>query len=240
MSERSPLPEPIYDDLPAGRVLLLAPHHDDDIIGAGGTVCRHVSRGDEVHVLIAFRGAAGDPDGRYDPAEYVALRQREARAGGRQLGLSRYEFWDYPEGHEPGAAELMVAARRLAQHVRALAPDIVYAPWIGDYHVDHYTLARVARLALVLADFEGQAWGYEVWSPLVPTRVVEISEVWERKVAALREHASQLDYQDLVHKTLWLTAHRSIYLRPESRHGEAFRPLGAPSPEDAALLAGER
>lgn len=85
----------------------------------------------------------------------------------------------------------------------------------------------MARLALSLVGFQGAAWGYEVWSPLVPTRVVEISDVWERKVAALREHASQLEYQDLVHKTLWLTAHRSIYLERASRHGEGFRPLGS-------------
>lgn len=124
MDERCPLPEAVVE-LPRGRVLLLAPHHDDDIIGAGGTVSRHIDAGDEVDVLIVFSGAAGDPDGRYEAEEYVELRKREARAGGAHLGLSNYDFWEYPEGHEPSAADIVGAARRLADYVRAKGPDIV-------------------------------------------------------------------------------------------------------------------
>jgi LmbE family N-acetylglucosaminyl deacetylase len=120
--------------------------------------------------------------------------------------------------------------------VRAFAPDFVYAPWIGDYHVDHYVLARVARLALALIDFGGEAWGYEVWTPLVPTRIVDISDVYERKVRALHEHASQMEYRDMGHTALAITAQRAMYLSDEARHGEAFRPLGEVGSEDRKLL----
>ena len=117
-------------------------------------------------------------------------------------------------------------------------PDLVYAPWIGDCHVDHWVLARVARLALALVGFQGEAWGYEVWTPLVPTRIVDVSEVFERKRKALSEHDSQLEYRDLNHKALAIGAHRAMYLSDAARHAEAFRPLGEPDPEDRALIDG--
>ena len=237
MNERSPLPETL-EQPPRGRVLLLAPHADDDVIGAGGTCCKHALRGDPVRVLVAYDGLAGDPDGRYDRSEYVRLRREEARRGGAHLGFEDYVFLDHPEGHEPGPHEVLSGARLLVGLVREYEPDLVYAPWIGDCHVDHWALARVARLALALADFQGEAWGYEVWTPLVPTRIVDVSDVFERKRKALSEHDSQLEYRDLYHKALAIGAHRAMYLSDAARHAEAFRPLGEPDPEDRALIDG--
>ncbi len=235
MTDRSPLPIALPRPS-SGRVLHLAPHPDDDIIGCGGTLCLHAQAGDPVHVVVAFNGEAGDPEGRYGSTNYAELRRQETRAGGVHLGLSDYEFWDFPEGHSPGEEELIGATHKLAACVQEFRPDIVYAPWIGEYHLDHYTLARVARMALYALDFQGAAWGWEVWTPLIPTHIVDITEVYDQKVLALQEHKTQLKYQDLVHIALAITAHRSVYISPESRHGEALAPLGDPSPADLELL----
>ena len=83
MNERTPLPETM-DRPPRGRVLLLAPHADDDVIGCGGTVCKHVDQGDPVRVLIAYDGLRGDPDRRFEPGEYLEMRRREARQAGKE------------------------------------------------------------------------------------------------------------------------------------------------------------
>ena len=237
MTERAPLPEAL-ERPERGRVLVLAPHADDDVLGCGGTAALHADQGDPVHVVIAYDGGRGDPDGRFQPEEYRELRRAEARAGGAHLGLTDYEFWDYPEGHLPSAEELLAVARRLAERVRELGIEIVYAPWVGEQHVDHHVLGRVARLALSLAGFTGKAWGYEVWTPLVPTVIVDVTSTFDRKKSALLEHETQLAYRDVVHKGLALSAQRAMYLSPEARHGEGFRPLGEPEGEDRALLAG--
>ena len=235
MAGRAPLPE-TPRALERGAVLVLAPHADDDVIGAGGTAALHARQGDAVRVLVVYDGVAGDPDRRHRPEELRELRRAEARAGGAHLGLSDYDFWGYPEGHEPPPAELREGVARLAEYVRALSPRTVYAPWIGEHHLDHHVLARVARAALELADFRGTAWGYEVWTPLVPTRIVDITPLYELKVRALQEHRSQLEYTDHVHKALGMQAQRSLYLPAGSRWGEAFAPLGAPDEADRALL----
>ena len=235
MDERAPLPRAILHPT-KGSVLVLAPHADDDVMGCGGTACLHVQQGDPVHILVVFDGLSGDPDERFQPDEYKQLRRTEAHAGGAHLGLEDYEFWDYPEGHVPSGSELLSAARRIAERIRALAPAVVYAPWVGEHHLDHHVLARAARLALLLADFSGEAWGYEVWTPLVPTLIVDISDVFERKKAALKEHRTQLAYRDIVHMGLAVSAHRAIYLEAGARYGEAFAPLGEPAAADRALL----
>lgn len=234
-AERAPLPL-VEAALPHARVLVFAPHADDDVIGCGGTAALHALQGDPVRVTVIYDGIEGDPKRRYAPEELAELRRAEARRGGAHLGLADYEFWSYPEGHEPGLEELVAPLQRVAAGVRAFKPDQVYAPWVGEHHVDHHVAARVVRMGLWLAGFGGPAWGYEVWTPLVATRVVDITPVYARKVAALREHKSQLEYTDHVHKALGMHAQRSLYLSGGARYGEAFRPLGPPSAEELSFL----
>ena len=103
-----------------------------------------------MHVVVAFDGRRGDPNERFDAEEYVARRREEARAAAAHLGLGEYEFWDHPEGHEPTASQLLDGARAVAASIERFRPDLVYAPWIGEQHVDHHTLARAVRLAVAL------------------------------------------------------------------------------------------
>lgn len=236
MSERAPLPH--VPERPApGRVLLVAPHPDDDVIGCGGTAALHADQGDEVHVLVVFDGMAGDSDRRWeDPAAYAERRKAETLRGGRHLGIEHYTFWDYPEGHQPADEELVVVARRFAAHVAELEPRTIYAPWIGEYHLDHHVVARMVRMGLELLRWEGEAWGYEVWTPLIPITILDVSGTFERKKQALIEHATQFEYHDMLHKALAITAQRSMYCKRGASHGEAFAPLGPPSPHDLALV----
>ena len=221
MSGRSRPPEALAAP-PRGRALCLAPHPDDEVLGCGGTLALHRAQGDAVRVVVAFDGRLGLAGSR-DPA----LRCAEARRGGALLDLCDYVFLGYPEGHEPSTAELEQGAAALRELVRGWAADIVNAPWIGEQHPDHRTLARAARLAL--EGSPAQAWAYEVWTPLVPTRVVDVSAVWERKLASLREHSSQLEHSDLVARMRGLGALRSVHLPSGARYGEAFHPLLGPA-----------
>ena len=233
MNERAPLPEtPAHPD--RGPVLVFAPHADDDVIGCGGSACLHAEQGDPVRIVVAYDGVAGDPEGRFDPEELRAVRRREALAGGAHLGLSDYHFWGYVEGHVPPPEIFRAAAERVAEEVRAFEPATVYAPWIGEHHLDHHVLARVVRAGLELAGFTGAAWGVEIWTPLLATRIQDVTTVYERKAAALSEHRSQLEYTDNLHLILGMNAHRSLYLPKGSRYGEGLCPLGACEGEDRA------
>ncbi|MFT7484344.1 MAG: LmbE family N-acetylglucosaminyl deacetylase [Candidatus Paceibacteria bacterium] len=127
------------------RLLVIAPHSDDEVIGCGGTIALAAERGAEVHVLIVFDGAAGDPDGKFDKQGYVQRRRQEAQAAGERLGVSRYTFWDFPEGHLATQGDLESGAIRLAQLVEEWRPDTILAPWSGDDHPDHQSVARAVE-----------------------------------------------------------------------------------------------
>jgi N-acetylglucosamine malate deacetylase 1 len=234
--ERAPLPQALARPEP-GRVLLFAPHPDDDLIGAGLTAHLHVRQGDPVRVVVAYDGALGGAAGQdLSPAELVAQRAAEARAGGAVLGLKDYRFLGYPEGHLPGPGEFAAAVGQVSALLGDFRPDVVYGPWIGEHQIDHHVLCRVLRAALARSGFRGQAWGYEVWTPLVPTRVVDVTDCFDLKRRGLEKHQSQIAHTQLVHHITGLNAHRAIYLPKGARYGEAFAPLGPSSAEDLALL----
>ncbi len=181
----------------AERILVVAPHPDDEVVGCGGTLALAAARGALIQVVVVFDGALGDPERRFTDADYPARRQREAVRAGAHLGVERYTFWGLPEGHLASDAELDAGAARLAELVAEFEPDVILAPWAEDDHVDHRTVARaVERLAQRHA-FTGEVWGFEVWSHLAPVQLVDVSSVWADKVAALRAHESQLAYTDL-------------------------------------------
>lgn len=224
-SGRAPLPQALARP-EAGPVMLFAPHPDDDLIGPGGTVALHREQGDSVQVVVAYDGFLGNQQHpNLSKDEFIALREREALAGGAHLGLDQYRFLRFPEGHEPGPDEREAAAGDLSQMLRSLSPETVYAPWIGEHNVDHHVLATVVRRALELADFAGNAWGYEVYTPLIPTRIIDISSTWKLKARAIGEHSSQTPLTDLVHHVGGLNQHRALYLEKGATHGEAFAPL---------------
>ena len=213
----------------AERILVVAPHPDDEVLGCGGTLALCSERGASVHVLVVFDGAAGDPEGRFEREGYVDRRRAEARAGGARLGAERYTFWNLPEGHLVSEEELALGAKRLAELVREVRPDLILAPWEGDAHPDHRTVARAVQLMLreepcgARGPGSGrpafEAWGFEVWSPLEAELLVDVSSVWEEKLAALGEHLTQLAYDDLIEKTTALAT------RHEAGLLEAFRRL---------------
>ncbi len=214
---------------PAGSVLVLAPHPDDEVIGVGGTLALHAAQGDEVHVVVAFDGCAGCPE---EPETLVRERRRaEAREGGLALSSGSvaltYQFLDFEEGHEPTQAELSDAAALLGELIGERCPSTVYAPWPGDGHRDHHSLAMALMLALSKAPAgrrPERVLGYEVWSPLEASVLMDVTPVIGQKKAALACHVSQDGAGNLTHRSLGLGAWRSSHAGIGCRYAEALRP----------------
>ena len=116
-------PPQAHTVIPATRVLVIAPHPDDEVFGCGGAILRHVADGARVHVRIWTTGGYGVEPGK--KAEYVATRRSESEAAARVLGYGAPEFWT-AEDREVCYGELLVQDL-LALIVRHEA-DLVYAP----------------------------------------------------------------------------------------------------------------
>src|SRR5580698_3341236 len=200
------------------RVVVLAPHMDDEVIGCGGTLARHTKLGAEVTVVFLTDGRlVGRVSG---TTEIGALRKEEARAALDSLNVKRIEFLDAHDGSlaaSPGLAEKL---RKILEECR---PDIVYLPFFLEEHPDHRAASDVLAAAVSGTSMNFLCQGYEVWTPLFPNCLVRIDETIEEKRCALSRYQSQLADSDYMHTSLGLNAYRSIaFLDGSCQFAEAF------------------
>lgn len=124
------------------RLLVVAPHPDDETIGAHTMMTRLRRRGVRIHVIVVTDGAASHPSSPSWPRQrLVAERRRESRRALRQIGVAAdaVTFLDLPDGrlHTRAGA----ARRGLAQLVVNRGSTLVVSPSPHDDHPDHRTVA---------------------------------------------------------------------------------------------------
>jgi LmbE family N-acetylglucosaminyl deacetylase len=210
-----------------GRVVVLAPHMDDEIIGCGGTLYRHIQRGATVTVVYMTDGRYGGklpshPAGerREQELSLVDIRKREALLAMETLGIQDSIFLDAEDGQLSSARGL---PDRVKQILESITPDLVYLPFFLEEHPDHRAVTQILMDATEGIGCEFDCCGYEVWTPLFPNCLVEINDVVGMKKQALQHYQSQLVENDYLHASLGLNAYRAIAL--SQKHGgfaEAF------------------
>jgi LmbE family N-acetylglucosaminyl deacetylase len=188
------------------RVLVIAPHMDDEVIGPGGTVLRHVAAGSQVGVVFASDGAGGTNGAERD--DYVDIRKREALTAAEQMGTSVVEFLDHPDGQLCRVERTL--SDELAEILRTWEPEQVFVPFPTDHHRDHQATASAAARAMKRTGWAGEVWTYEAWSPLWPNVSVDVTDVIDGKVDALNCHTSQVNGLDYVEATVGLNRFRGL------------------------------
>jgi LmbE family N-acetylglucosaminyl deacetylase len=182
-----------------GPVLVVAPHPDDEVLGAGGTIARLASEGRDVHVAIVTKG--GPP--LFEEA-FIERGREEARAAHGVLGVKETVFL---EGF-PAALLDTIPQSTLNAGVReavdAVEPELLFIPFPGDLHIDHRKVAEAALVAArpnrrhgieavlayeALSETNWSAPGTEGFAPNV---FVDISEHLETKLEAMGRFESQL------------------------------------------------
>jgi LmbE family N-acetylglucosaminyl deacetylase len=148
---------PRWDPVPlsSGRVIVVAPHPDDEVLGVGGTVARMVARGAE-HVAVAVTDGEASHPGR--AFELRRTRPLESEAAATRLGIS--PTMTYRLGQPDGNVEDLLVARALEDLIEP--GDLVLAPWEGDGHPDHAQVGLGARAACTAKG--GTLLSYLVWA----------------------------------------------------------------------------
>jgi LmbE family N-acetylglucosaminyl deacetylase len=212
-------------------VLVLAPHPDDESVGAGGTIRLLADAGANVVVLFATNGEAtiGAPD---EPEEVTSRRRSEAMAACRLLGASP-RFLDHPDGGVAAAADALAA--EIGAAVEELRPEAVFLPWFADGHPDHE--ACTVALSRAGIDPRVEVWAFETWTPLPANRLVDITPAIGAKRAAVAAHSTAHLAFDLG-ALLGLSRYRSVHGLMGQGYAEAF--LAARADQYLALAAGAR
>jgi LmbE family N-acetylglucosaminyl deacetylase len=206
------------------KVLVVAPHPDDEAIGCGGMICLHRQRGDPVTVVFLTSGEQGLND--VPPATVRSIREAEAQRATNVLGVDRTHFLRLPDLEVGDRIELGADALRAV--IEADRPDLIYLPHPEESHPDHAAalpLVRAARARLSSAEPLPELRAYEVWSPMTRHGWVEdISAVIEQKIRAVRCYPSQLHLLRYDWAIRGLNRYRGI-MSAGSRYAEAFQYL---------------
>ena len=175
-------------------VLVIAAHPDDEILGVGATLARHVAEGDDVHALILCEGMSL----RYPDAEEDFLAG-EARAAAQIVGFKSLTMAGLPDQRLDQLSLIEIVAP-IEQQIRALQPNIVYTHWRGDINKDHVLVYEASLVATRCKEKSiDKIYAYETPSEtewgvpynFSPNYFVDVSSYLDVKIRAMACYASQ-------------------------------------------------
>ncbi len=198
------------------RIMVIVAHPDDADFGPAGTIAGWVRAGSVAHLICCTSGDAGGEDPTTDPLQLARLREAEQRAAAKVVGYEAVTFLHRPDG----ALQNDLALReQLVRLIRTFRPDAVMAmdPTVLIHedgyvqHTDHraagmaaldavYPAARNPMAFPHLANHEGLPAHEVKWLYLFftdrPDAWIDTTDTIDVRIAALREHRSQLRQPD--------------------------------------------
>lgn len=187
------------------RVLVVAAHPDDEVLGAGGVLSRWSEVGRETHVRILGEGATSRAPERSEAGDPATAHLAEcARDAAAILGVASVAVHGLPDNRFD-SVDLLEITKTVENDIAAVRPDVVLTHSIGDLNLDHVLTARAVvtatrpldsnapRLVMSFEVLSSTEWSFGTFGAFVPDTFVEISAGdLERKVEALRCYGSEL------------------------------------------------
>jgi len=206
------------------KVLVVAAHPDDEVLGCGGTMARHVQEGDQVHVLILAEGMTArstQRDRDIYSQELSALAQ-QAHAANKILGVTSVMLHNFPD-NRMDSIDLLDIVKIIEQKINEIKPDIIYTHHAGDVNIDHRRVHDAVIAAsrpmpgvcvtqvLFFEVASSTEWQTPYSAPIfAPNYFVNISSTLSLKIKALEVYASEMrdfphprSYKALEHLARW-------------------------------------
>lgn len=232
------------------RALVVVAHPDDLDFGAAGTIATWTDEGIEVTYCICTDGDAGGFDPAVPRDQISGIRQAEQRAAAKEVGVGEVVFLGYPDGQLVPSFDLRRDISRVIRQVRPQrllmqSPEINWER-IGASHPDHRAAGEATLCAVypdarnpfthttLLQDESLDAWTvHDVWVMAAgqgANRWIDVTDTFDRKVAALRQHRSQTEHMDDLEGMLrgWLGMAAVAGGLPDDRLAESFKVITIP------------
>ena len=206
-------------DLTGKRVLVFAPHPDDETLACGGSLCLHATAGDDIQVVVLTNGAAGDSEGQAKRDAYIALRAEETIKACEILGITKVVFLNFEDRALSGAPHALF---RIISIIDQFQPELIYAPSAVDFHPDHRAAHFLICSAVKSSHHDFDIAFFEVNQLLNPNCIVDITKVSDRKYAAVDVYHSQLQEKNYKEICKGLNRFRSLTLAEHAVFAEAF------------------
>lgn len=188
------------------RVAVIAAHPDDEILGCGGTIARHIQNGDQVFVMIMAEGLTSRDRhrDRTEKSEELSELAEAAQTANRILGTTSLTMEKLPDNRMDSLDRLDVI-KIIEEFLQAHRPTIVYTHHAGDVNIDHRCIHEAVITACrpipgsevtTLLFFEiasSTEWHVPGSAPaFCPNWFVDVSAQLEKKLDALRAYQSEM------------------------------------------------
>jgi LmbE family N-acetylglucosaminyl deacetylase len=183
------------------QILIIAAHPDDEVLGCGGTIARHVKEGDSVHILFLGDGVSsrGNPD-----IKTIAARKKSAVKACEVLGAAIVGFEKFPDNMFD-TVPLLDITRVIESAKKEVNPQLIYTHHGGDLNVDHRITCQAVLTAFrpqpdedfsEIRAFETNSsteWSASViMPPFIPDTFVDISQYLDKLLNAYSCYADEI------------------------------------------------
>jgi len=186
------------------RVLVVAAHPDDEVLGCGGTIARLSQEGHDVHILILGEGITSRFQNREkSPIHEVDRLRSQSYEAGRLLGTKGVSTRDLPD-NQFDSIPLLTIVKEIESEIKAVKADCVYTQHGGDLNIDHVLVYRATLTAArptygypvkTVYAYEvasSSEWSFQKFSPVFhPNVFVDISKTLDLKIRAMEQYESE-------------------------------------------------
>lgn len=182
------------------KILVVAAHPDDEVLGCGGTIRRHVEDGDSVHLVLM---ADGETSRGLIAKQNIEARKVAATKAKDILGISSVINFDFEDNKMDDHCLLRVI-QSLEAVISKIRPSVVYTHHYGDLNIDHRLTQQAVMTACrpIPGSSVKEIYGFEIlsnteWSsnpliPFIPTYFVDISSQLKIKMQAVEAYAKEM------------------------------------------------
>lgn len=186
--------------MPQKRVLVIAAHPDDELLGAGATLAAHAKRGDVVEALILGEGILSRDQGK---SEELQELQKQSEEAGRVIGFARVSFGSFPDNAFDTVALLQIA-KAVEQKIAEFKPDTIYTHHAKDLNIDHRRTFEAVMTAcrpcnenapseiFTFETVSSTEWQSKQEEPFRPNVYVNVEATIEQKVEAFKKYTSEI------------------------------------------------
>ncbi|GFZ77946.1 PIG-L domain-containing protein [Compostibacillus humi] len=191
----------------SNKVLVIAAHPDDEVLGCGGTMAKHAKNNDQVYTAILAEGITSR-DKKRDRKRYINEIRDLALAAQKAndiLGAASLQMFDFPDNRMDSYDRLDVV-KAVEELISKLKPDIVYTHHAGDVNIDHRRIheavvtacrpipgKHLVKRILFFETASSTEWMTPGSAPgFVPNWYVDITDTLQQKLDALHEYEYEM------------------------------------------------
>jgi len=172
------------------KILAIGAHLDDIELACGGTLARAIEKGHQVKMVVMTKSGYKNFDGKIIRTEDEA--KSEGISAAKSLGINDLEILDFPIINVPYNSATVESLDKI---ITSFNPDLIFTHWNHDTHQDH---RNTSLATLSAARYKNNIFMYEPfppsgrsYAPFNPQMYVDITQVMDKKIEALKKHKSQ-------------------------------------------------